>query len=87
MKKIIRTILISLGVISFLGLTFIVVGDSYGNTQDLFGFRIPTPPAFLSFIPIVGYILGIIFEMFSLHGLITIAISFGFIGLGLSIKD
>ncbi len=44
-------------------------------SRDLFGFPIPHPPIWTSYIPYLGGFLGIIFEFFSIHGLVGLAIS------------
>jgi hypothetical protein len=84
--KIISTILITAGVLSFIILTFVVKSDGLSGTEDLFGFAIPQPPQFTTYIPYLGYIIGIIFEMFSLHGLVTLALPLSLIGIGLRIR-
>lgn len=51
-------------------------------SRDLLGFPIPHPPSWVSLIPYLGWSLGIIFELFSLHGLVTIGISVLLISFG-----
>lgn len=83
--EITRTVFITAGVLSFFILTFVVKSDGLSGTQDLFGFAIPQPPQFTTFIPYFGYLIGIVFEIFSLHGLVTLAVVFSLIGIGLKI--
>ena len=42
--------------------------------RDIFGFYIPTPPVWTSHIPYLGYFIGVIFEYFSLHGLVGLTV-------------
>ncbi len=75
LRKFFGKIMISLSILFILIFHFIVTGTS-GEifSRDLFGFIIPTPPLWTTLIPFIGYFLGIIFEMFSLHGLVGISI-------------
>lgn len=45
--------------------------------RDIFGFAVPHPPMWTSYIPIpyLGWLLNIVFESFSIHGLVHILIS------------
>jgi hypothetical protein len=79
MKKIFQTLgtfFIVSGVIFLLIHSFIVTGNSDESfARDLFGFPIPHPPVWTSYIPYLGSFLGFIFEFLSIHGLIGIAVS------------
>ena len=55
-------------------------GESF--SRDLFGLPIPHPPTWVSLIPFLGWLLGIIFELFSLHGLVIAGISGALVGVG-----
>lgn len=56
--------------------SFLVTGSADENfARDLLGFPIPTPPVWTSFIPIFGVVLNVIFQYFSLHGLIGVLIA------------
>jgi len=76
MKKYIRiagTIIIALAFIFILLFSLIKVGDPNDNiSRDIIGFKVPTPPMWTSFIPYLGFILAIVIEFFSLHGLVGI---------------
>ena len=64
------------GIIFLLIHSFVVTGNPKESfARDLFGFPIPHPPIWTSYIPYLGGFLGFIFELFSMHGLIGIAIS------------
>ncbi len=80
-----RNIFITAGVLSFLVLTFVVKSDGLTGTEDLLGFTIPQPPQFTTFIPYLGYVIGIFFEMLSLHGIVTILVPLALIGAGMKI--
>jgi hypothetical protein len=70
------TMLIICGVIFLFIHSMIVTGiSSESFARDLFGFPIPHPPLWTSYIPYLGGLLGFIFEFFSLHGLVGIIIS------------
>lgn len=63
------------GIIFLLVHSFIVTGTKNEDfARDLFGFPIPHPPLWVSYIPYMGGFLGFIFEFFSIHGLIGIVI-------------
>lgn len=64
------------GIIFLLIHSFVVTGNPDESfSRDLFGFPIPHPPVWTSFIPYLGSFLGFIFELFSIHGLIGVVIS------------
>ncbi len=79
MKKLLQGLgtLFMVGAVIFLLLYSMVVTGTKGESfaRDLFGFPIPHPPVWTSYIPILGSVLGFIFEFFSIHGLIGIAIA------------
>ena len=75
--------LVVVGVILFLVLTFVVKSDGVSGVQDLLGLTIPQPPAFTTFIPYLGYVIGIVFEMFSLHGVIALGLPLLLVGTGM----
>ena len=83
--EIIRNIFITVGVLTFFVLTFVVKSDGLTGTEDLLGFAIPQPPQFTTFIPYIGYVIGIFFEMLSLHGIVTILVPLALIGVGMKI--
>ena len=63
------------GIIFLLIHSFIVTGSPNESfSRDLFGFPIPHPPVWISFIPFMGSFLGFIFEWFSIHGLVGVFI-------------
>lgn len=71
------------GIIFLLGFSIIVTGTSKEDfARDIFGFPIPHPPLWTSYIPYLGGFLGFIFGLFSLHGLIGIIISASLFGIG-----
>lgn len=73
--QILGVLIMIIGVIFLLTHSFIVTGRQGEDfARDLFGFPIPHPPVWTSFIPFVGSLLGFIFEWFSIHGLIGISI-------------
>jgi|GEM_PF-5561563 len=86
MKKLMETLgtLFIMGSVVFLLVhSFLVTGGSGENFfRDLFGFPIPTPPVWTSFIPIFGVVLDVIFQYFSLHGLVGILIAGSLFGIG-----
>ncbi|QQG43976.1 MAG: hypothetical protein HYW86_03885 [Candidatus Roizmanbacteria bacterium] len=78
MKKLYQllgTLFIISGII-FLFIHSMVVTDTKGESfaRDLFGFPIPHPPGWTSFIPIFSTLVMFVFEFFSLHGLVGIVI-------------
>ena len=50
--------------------------------RDLFGFPIPHPPIWTSYIPYLGSFFRFIFESFSIHGVVGIIISVIFFSIG-----
>lgn len=79
MKKlfqILGTLFIVGGIIFLLVHSFVVTGTSSEDfARDIFGLPIPHPPVWTSYVPFLGYPLGLLFEFFSLHGLIGAAVS------------
>ena len=74
--KFIGILLIVGGVIFLLTYSMIVTSvSSESFARDIFGFPIPHPPVWTSYIPYLGGLLGFIFEFFSIHGLVGIIIS------------
>jgi len=64
------------GIAFFLILSFVVTGSSDESfARDLFGFPIPQPPLWTSYIPAIGGFLGFTFELFSIHGLVVVGIA------------
>lgn len=83
MKKILKFLgntTIGLAFLFFVVLSFTGFSKD-GIMRDIFGFIVPTPPVWTSYIPFVSGIIGFISEYFSIHGLITI---FGTIIIGVS---
>lgn len=71
------------GIIFLLIHSLIVTGSSNEDfARDIFGFPIPHPPIWTSYVPYVGFFLGIIFEFFSIHGLVGIITFTTFISIG-----
>ncbi len=71
------------GVIFLLIHSFIVTGSRGESfSRDLFGFPIPHPPLWTSYIPYLGSFLDFLFQFFSIHGLIGIVISGSLFGIG-----
>lgn len=63
--------------------SFLVTGGPGEDfSRDLFGFAIPTPPVWTSFIPVLGVVLNFIFQFFSLHGLVGIIIAGALFSVG-----
>lgn len=79
MKKLMETLgtVFIIGSVVFLLVhSFLVTGGPGENFfRDLFGLPIPTPPVWTSFIPIFGVVLDVIFQYFSLHGLVGVLIA------------
>lgn len=73
----------------YLGMFFIVCGllfllvhsfiltkkPTESFSRDLLGLPIPQAPLWISYIPYIGFFIGIIFEFLSLHGLVGLIIS------------
>ncbi len=55
--------------------SLVTVSPNEDFGRDLFGFPIPHPPVWTSYIPYIGGFLLFIFEFFSIHGLVGIAIT------------
>lgn len=71
------------GMIFLLIHSFIVTGtEGEPFARDLFGFPIPHPPLWTSYIPYLGSLLDYTFQFFSIHGLIGIIISIFLFGMG-----
>ena len=66
----------------FIHSTLVVGSPEEDFARDLFGFPIPHPPVWTSFIPYLGYFLGVIFEFFSLHGLVGLVIAIVLFSIG-----
>lgn len=82
--KVIGYIFIS-GAFIFLLLHQFIVTSTPGEdfSRDiLFNLPIPHPPQWTTFIPYLGGFLGVVFEFFSLHGLVGIAIFLLTFGIG-----
>ena len=63
--------------------SFIVTGtEGESFARDLFGYPIPHPPLWTSYIPYLGSLLNFVFELFSIHGLIGLAISLSLFAVG-----
>ncbi len=65
-------------------------GESFA--RDIFGFPIPRPPIWVSYIPYLGFFIGVAFEFVSIHGLVGIAVSgilfvIGSFLVGLTLKE
>ena len=72
-----------------IGFLFIIVDSSLkindpneAFSRDIFGFPIPQPPLWASYIPYLNYFIGSIFEIFSLHGAVGTVILILFFGIG-----
>lgn len=91
MKKILRVsgfIVILAGILFLLVGALVVISDGEKKT-DVFGLTIPETPTWTGYIPFLGYGIGLVFESFSLHGLVVITvfgilISFGYAMIHLS---
>ena len=62
--------------------SFVTVSPEEPFARDLLGFPIPHPPVWVSLIPFLGFFIGIVFESFSIHGLIGFVISGILFGIG-----
>ena len=86
MKKLLHMIGLILAVSGFivlLSLSFIgTVRPNERFVRDLFGFPIPEPPIWTSYIPLLGGFIGTVFELFSIHGLVTVTIFCTLLGIG-----
>jgi hypothetical protein len=86
--SILGNIVIALGFVFFFVFPFILVSDvSESNPQDIFGFAVPQPPIWTSYIPYIGWVIGRLFEFFSLHGLVYILITGTLISVGNKLLD
>lgn len=66
-------VLIVFGLIFFIIFPNIMTSDPIESfPRDLLGFTVPHPPMWTSYIPYLGWLLEIIFSIFSLHGLVYI---------------
>ena len=64
------------GIIFLLIHFFVITADPNESfSRDIFGFPIPHPPLWTSYVPYLGFFIGIIFEFSSIHGLIGIVAS------------
>lgn len=89
MAKIIRVfgnILIALSVLFLLASSLIVVSDGHVR-KDIFGMTIPTPANWTSFVPYLGFVIGVIFELFSIHGLVVIVITLLLFAAGMKLSN
>lgn len=75
--------------IQFLGIIYLITssmivkkGPNDSQFSDMLGFTIPNVPTWVSYVPYIGYFLGLIIEQFSMHGLVNIAIMLGFVIIG-----
>ena len=87
MKKVIQftgNIFIGIAIVFLLVHSFLAISDG-SITKDVFGFTIPEPPLWTSYIPILGSIIGFFVQFFSIHGLIGIVISLILLGIGVSL--
>lgn len=82
--RVLGWIFLVIAAVSFFVLTFIVVGDG-SNTYDLMGLIIPQASMWTSYVPYVGWVVAIFFELLSLHGLAVISLSILFSYLGYSL--
>lgn len=73
--RILGFILIIFAIIFLIAHTFIRVGSSSEEfSRDILGLAVPTPPVWISYIPYLGFVIGAIYEFFSLHGLVGLII-------------
>ncbi|GDX62388.1 hypothetical protein LBMAG33_6980 [Candidatus Levyibacteriota bacterium] len=89
MKKIIQfvgKIFIGIAIIFLLIHSFVVVSDG-SITKDVFGFTIPEPPLWTSFVPYLGYVIGFIYQYFSIHGLVGVIVSALLFGIGINLNN
>lgn len=89
MKKIIQfvgKIFIGIAIIFLLIHSFVVVSDG-SITKDVFGFTIPEPPPWTSFVPYLGYVIGFIYHYFSIHGLAGVIVSALLLGIGINLNN
>lgn len=62
-------------VIFLLAHSFIAIKDPTESfSRDIFGLPIPTPPEWTSYIPYIGFVMGFLYEFFSLHGVVGLVI-------------
>jgi hypothetical protein len=81
-----RVLLIS-GFIFLFVFPFIVISDPAAGTRDILGLQIPQAPEWTSYIPIIGWLIGIIFESISLHGLVHLSITLILVIAGNTLVD
>ena len=87
-RKILGSIFITVSVIFLLADSFIVTvtsGESF--SRDLFGFVVPNPPTWTSFIPYMGYFVDFLYQFISIHGLVQLVIFSVILGIGILLKD
>lgn len=90
MNNAVKKLLQSLGMLFIIGgivflliHSFVVTGSSDESfARDVFGFPIPHPPIWVSYIPYLGFFIGIVFEFLSTHGLVGVVISGILFGIG-----
>ena len=68
--------------------SLVVVGDQNEPiTRDLFGLEVPHAPPWTSYVPYAGWVLGVIFEFFSIHGIVGLIIFSTLLYIGLELKN
>ena len=64
-----------------------MVGDpNEPFARDLFGLKVPNAPLWTSYIPYLGWVLSLVFEFFSLHGIIGLLIFSVLFHIGIELK-
>lgn len=81
---IIGKILIAVAFIFLLIYFYISISDGT-ISKDIFGFTVPNPPLWTSYIPIVGSVIGFITQFFSTHGLVGVLVTLFLFGIGISL--
>lgn len=84
--KFIGKVFIGIAIIFLLVHSFVVVSDG-SISKDVFGFTIPKPPLWTSYIPYLGYVIAFIYQYFSIHGLVGIVITVLLFGAGINLAN
>ena len=75
MKTVSQVVGVAIIITSFLVIVvnnfLVTIAPSESYSRDIFGLIIPHPPVWVSYIPYLGFYLGLVFEQFSMHGLMN----------------